>query len=485
MSQRAAPGARQAISLAICALIAISGWITRGNWWPATVRQIAAIQNQLMGAGPSPLDHNSAREEAHAGGHSGTEVHDHLEHEDANLIELSPQARRSIGLTTGSIEIGQFVRTVSIPGIIVERPGRTRTRVVAPLTGIVTQVRVIKGEAVEPGRPLFELRLTHEDLLQAQVEFLRITEELDVVDRELERLRPIVEKGALPQKALLERQYDQQKLRGALRAQRESLLLHGLSSEQVDEVQESRSLRSRLTIVAPEVPVPPSSEPHGSPQPHSDSSGVVVEDLNIEVGRLVTAGDLLLSLSDYSDLYVEGNAFEQDTQLVADALREHSPITAVVESHSPAGIQVPNLKILYLSDQIDVATRTLHFYLDLSNRLVRDETINGRRFINWQFKPGQRTQLQVPIEKWPDRIILPPSALVQDGAESYVFQENGNQFFRRPVQVEYRDLHSAVIAQDGSLFPGDVVALTGAAQLQIALKNKAGSAIDPHAGHHH
>jgi hypothetical protein len=42
-----------------------------------------------------------------------------------------------------------------------------------------------------------------------------------------------------------------------------------------------------------------------------------------------------------------------------------------------------------------------------------------------------------------------------------------------------------VVANDGSIFPGDYVALSGAQQMQIALKNKAGGAIDPHAGHNH
>ena len=58
--------------------------------------------------------------------------------------------------------------------------------------------------------------------------------------------------------------------------------------------------------------------------------------------------------------------------------------------------------------------------------------------------------------------------------------------FRPPgVHVEYRDRFSVVIANDGSLFPGDVVATCGAQQLQLALKNKAGGGIDPHAGHNH
>ena len=52
-------------------------------------------------------------------------------------------------------------------------------------------------------------------------------------------------------------------------------------------------------------------------------------------------------------------------------------------------------------------------------------------------------------------------------------------------QVDYRDQSSTVIANDGSLFPGDIVALKGAHQMQMALKNKSGGGVDPHAGHTH
>jgi cobalt-zinc-cadmium efflux system membrane fusion protein len=51
--------------------------------------------------------------------------------------------------------------------------------------------------------------------------------------------------------------------------------------------------------------------------------------------------------------------------------------------------------------------------------------------------------------------------------------------------VEYRDTMSVVVANDGSIFPGTPIAISGAQQLQMALKNKSGGAIDPHAGHNH
>jgi hypothetical protein len=75
--------------------------------------------------------------------------------------------------------------------------------------------------------------------------------------------------------------------------------------------------------------------------------------------------------------------------------------------------------------------------------------------------------------------------VAQEGADSFVFQRNGRRFDRVAVHVMHRDQTSVVIANDGTLFPGDVVALRSAHQLQMAIRNKSGTAIDPHAGHNH
>jgi multidrug efflux pump subunit AcrA (membrane-fusion protein) len=469
------------IAIPLLALAALTGW------WPPLRDRLTGLRSPPPAA-PTASGQPDAHHPGHEHEHYDDHDHDHgHEHHAADSLELSEQARKNIGLQTGPVEASTFVRTMSVPGLVAERPGQTRVRVVAPLTGIVNRVLVIEGEAVPPGQPLFELRLTHEDLLNSQVEFLKLTEELDVVNREIDRLKPIVDKGAIPQKTLLDRQYDQQKLRGAQRAQRQSLRLHGLSEAQIDDVEQSRTLLSKLTVVAP---APPEPQLPSSTEPESSASATVapllqVEDLQTEVGRLVTAGDALVSLADYSHLYIEGNAFEQDVELIAQALARHAPVTATVDNHTATNPQVAGLSILYLADQIDPLERTLHFYLALPNESIRDETVGGHRFVNWRFKPGQRTQLQIPVEDWTDRLVLPATAVAQEGPDWFVFVENGDHFDRRPVHVEYRDRTHVVIAQDGSLFPGDVVALTGAAQLQMALRNRSGGAIDPHAGHTH
>jgi hypothetical protein len=128
----------------------------------------------------------------------------------------------------------------------------------------------------------------------------------------------------------------------------------------------------------------------------------------------------------------------------------------------------------------------LQFYVHLKNEIVRDVTDEeGRRSVAWRYRPGQRLELRVPVEAWSDQLVLPVDAVAMEGADYFVFQENGDHFDRVPVHVKHRDRHWVVIANDGSLFAGDVVAWRGAHQMQMALKNKAGGGVDPHAGHNH
>jgi membrane fusion protein, heavy metal efflux system len=147
---------------------------------------------------------------------------------------------------------------------------------------------------------------------------------------------------------------------------------------------------------------------------------------------------------------------------------------------------IANLHILYLDDKVERQSRAFHFYVSLPNRVAReDKTPNGRTFVSWQYIPGQRTQVRIPIERFADRLVLPVEAVAQDGAEAYVFEANDDHFDRRPVHVEYRDQDWVVLADDSELQPGAMVAASAAHQIQLALKNKSGGGVDPHAGHNH
>jgi hypothetical protein len=380
------------------------------------------------------------------------------------------------------------------------------------MAGVVTHIYPIQGEAVRPGQPLFEVRLTHEDLLQAQTEVLRTVEELSVIGREVERLEKATSDGLIAGKTMLERKYEQQKQEAALRVQRQALLLHGLSEAQVDTIVATRRLLQSLTIRAPScctagsaaeakqtrwdgncTAIPRLTKEGGSASATPTSSETIppecllqVQQLKTLQGKFVAAGDTLCTLMDNSTLYIEGIAFEQDIPVINRASAAGQDISAALGSRSGGEETVGGLRILYLDDKVERESRAFHFFVTLPNHLVRqDETPDGHRFVYWQFKPGQRTQVRIPVERWTERIVLPADAVAQEGAESYVFEANGGHFDRRAVHVEYRDQDSVIIANDGALRPGTAVAISSAHQMQLALKNKMGGGVDPHAGHNH
>lgn len=372
------------------------------------------------------------------------------------------------------------------------------TKIAAPLTGVVTAVYAVSGESVRSGDPLFRLRLTHEDLVQAQSDFLQTLGRLDVEEREIARLERITS-GAVAGKVLLERQYEKEKLQAALNAQRESLLLHGLSPAQVDQIAAERKLLRDLVVFAPLIhsdsslhhpaeassgrPVAQASLP--TTRENYEIQNFTVQQLLVGKGEAVTAGATLCVLADYAELYIEGRAFEQDVDELVRAANENRRATAISEENGSAVNPVTGLEIVYVANEVETESRALHFYVALPNEMTREDVRGGKRFVNWRFKLGQRMQVRVPVERWENVIVLPVDAIAQEGAESFVFVENGDHLDRRPVQVKYRDRYEVVLANDGSLFPGERVALNSAHQLQMALKNKSGAGADPHAGHNH
>lgn len=454
-----------------------------------TTAAVAAVAVfYAVGCGPSTEALRTAGHDAHDAaaahdheGHHADELaaHNHDSHgEDAHhdspAIELSEQALKNIGYQPIAVALGSYERCTTFPGIVVERPGKSQISVAAPLTGIVTASLVIQGEAVAADSPLFEIRLTHEELVAAQGDYLVSAEALDVVNAEIARLESVAE-GVIAGRRIVEQKYERQKLEAKLRAQRQALLLHGLSKEQVDKILSARELLQSLTIRAPS---------HDCPTCHSDHP-YHIQSLIAQVGQQVTAGDTLAILADHCELYIEGTAFDVDTEHLRHALEVHTPVSADIIVGAQREHKVDGLGLLYVANQVDRESRALHFYVQLMNEVVLDREEGGHRFVQWQFNPGQRVEINLPVEKWSDRIVVAADAVVSEGAETYVYRQSGDHFDRVPVHVEYRDKKAAVIANDGSVILGEVIAGHGAFQIHVALKNQTGGGIDPHAGHSH
>jgi membrane fusion protein, heavy metal efflux system len=493
------------IRLLIGAAVVIAIAVTYSIWWPPLSSLIdTTLASQRTGGGG----------EEHAG--HDESAPGHVAHDEpasggaaASSLDLTPQAIANLGLTAEflqPIELSTYRRSITVPAVVVAKPGRSSIIVSSPLNGVVTHVHAVTGEAVMPGDLLFEVRLTYEDLVETQTAFLKTISELQVEEREIARLEGATLDGAISGKQLLERRYAKEKLEAFAKSQREALRMHGLSERQVDDIGVNGKLLRDLQIVAPDVdehdhqeelrlsqvparavsftqsPPPPltsSSEHQHEPKP------LVIDELQVHKGQAIMSGEKLCSLSDYTQLFIEGKAFENDIAAITEAAKRGWAVDAII-SGSTAQETIRGLKLTFVSNSIDAESRTLSLFVELPNEIVRDETnADEQRFLSWKYRLGQRLELRVPVEEWDKQIVLPVDAVVKDGADWFVFQRNGKSFNRIPVHVRYRDQNSAVIANDGSLYPGDVVALKSAHQMQMALKNKSGGGADPHAGHNH
>ena len=191
----------------------------------------------------------------------------------------------------------------------------------------------------------------------------------------------------------------------------------------------------------------------------------------------MTAGDVLFVLADHRELFIEGKAFEQDVQAVSKACRRTGKSPPVIESKSaqPEDVGDRTEASLYMANKVDPESRAFRFYVTLPNRILREkQAADGRRFSTGNSSRASACRCAFRSSNGRIASCCRSKRSPTKATKSFVFQANGDHFDRRPVHVEYRDQVWAVIANDGSIFPGDVVAKSGAFQLQTALKNKAG-----------
>lgn len=455
---------RAPMILAVIVIATIGIGLTRKQWMPL-IQPEPAVEH--------PDGGHAHDDRAHAHDHGPPQ---HEGHDDASAIELSAAAWKNVGLRTRLVLPQSFVRTITVPAIVTERPGRSQVQLTAPFTGIVTHIYMIEGEVVQPGERLFTLRLTHEDLVTAQRTFLQSAQELDVIQNEIKRLSAVGE-GVIAGRRVVEQDYERLKIEAMIHAQRQGLLLHGLNDDQIDEIVKTRTLLQSLTVTAP---------PFEDDGDHEAADHVFhVQRVDVQRGQHVSAGDTLGVLADHCLLYVEGQAFEDDAERLMQAAREGWKIAVSQVASGQRHPEAQKLQVFYVADHVDPNSRALKFYMNLPNNLVRDEQRDSHRFVAWKYRPGQRMEVKIPTAApLENQIVLPIEAVAEDGAESFVFQQNGDHFDRVAVHLVYRDRDTAVIENDGKL-SGTTLAMSGAYQMNLALKNRTGGGVDPHAGHTH
>ncbi len=445
--------------LAVVIGIGVGGYLSRGYWLPLINRTLAESGDTIHSE-PEPST-------------DGPEV-----------LKLSKQARANLGLVSAPAIIQSYWRKLQIPGIIVDRSGLTDQGVTSPIAGVVVQVHALEGDIVQPGDRIFTIRLVSEYLQKTQAELFKAIRETELLNREINRIDTLAKTGVIPEKRLIELDQELSRQAALIDAHRQDLLTRGLTASHVQQIETGKFIS---TI---DVTVPADSQSRRDPQPPVKLTGTgtteghqtffEVQELKVELGHQVEAGESLAMLANHRRLYIQGHAFKKESTHLEMAMQNGWSID--VEFTEDASQSWPEVEqqfqIRHLANVVDEQSRTFDFFIPLNNQ-SRIYQGDDRTTVVWRFRPGQRVRLLVPIEKMEGVMVLPTAAVVREGPEAYVFQQNGDLFRRLPVHIIYEDRLNIVIANDGSILPGVYLAQGSAESLNRVYKSQSASGETP------
>jgi multidrug efflux pump subunit AcrA (membrane-fusion protein) len=370
-----------------------------------------------------------------------------------NKIIVGEQAQKNLRLTAKPLKTETFWKTITVPGMVVDRPGISDREVVAPAIGTVLQILHIPGDIVRPGDVLFTLRLASESLHQSQSDLFKTSQDIKLAEARLERLRAAGE--GIAQVRLIEVEQEIARFNAAARAYREDLLRRGLSNDEIDGIAQGK-LVTQVSVKVPDVAstsLVRRSDSSASDQVDSKPESITFEvrQLAVEVGQQVEAGKTLCDLANQELLAIEGRAFRDEAALLEQSVKEAWPVEVDFQD-SAAGWPAMNhaLPISYVANTVDPVTRTFSFLLPLENQ-SKSITQDGKTKLLWRFRTGQRVLLRIRIERLDGVFVVPADAVAAEGPETFVFTQNVNLFERKAVHVMFRDRDRVVIADDGSL----------------------------------
>jgi len=436
----------------IVLLAATTGYFTRGRWLPRRVEV-----NDESSAGAQSNENAAA---------PPTE----------NII-LSDQAIANLRLKAKAARPQTFWKTIQVPGMVVDRPGQSDRNIVSPAAGIVARVHHFPGDTVRPGDVLFSIQLLSDSLHASQSDLFKATQDIKLAKAQRERLRGAGE--AIPGARLIEVDNQITRLQVAVKASYQELINRGLTPTQIDRVTAGEFVRE-ITITVPNRLAGGSSQdaenqPPGQFAKHPEPT-FEVQELKVELGQQVQAGQTLCLLANHRSLAIEGRAFRDETPLLERSVKEGWPVQVDFQE-AAAGDWPPltqTFPIRQLANTIDPVNRTFAFLMPLENQSKVVQT-NDRTQMLWRFRPGQKVRLLVRVEQLDNVLVLPAEAVARVGAEAFVFTQNVNTFERKPVRLVTQDRQHAVVANDGSVLPGQFVVQNVAAQLDRMAKSQSSS----------
>jgi multidrug efflux pump subunit AcrA (membrane-fusion protein) len=201
-----------------------------------------------------------------------------------------------------------------------------------------------------------------------------------------------------------------------------------------------------------------------------------VQDVLVRPGQRVAAGEILARLHDARTLWLRLEPIGNEVGFVVRALRAGTALEArpLLPDSGPV---LEGLRLARMATFSDAHERGGRAYAEVQNtHLCPGGTDSG---CSWSLRIGLRYVVRVPVEELEGRFVFPVGAVTSRGPDRVVYVQDGETFRAQPVRIDFEDDEVTVIADDGGIFEGDPVAMSGAFALGLAMQS------DPKAANSH
>lgn len=459
-------------------------------------------------------------------------------------IRLSAAARANLNLHIAEATPRPIEHTLKAPGVVKAQPDRV-AHVTPRLEARIEKVYVNVGDAVQPGTPLLELRSVEGEKLQ--VELLRAAKSLSILEQSYARSRELTEKTvlieleklqqeliqahsasqvaaaeverhqqlsdkAVARKELLTAQKEYQHARSTYDTVQRQMLTHGITEAQIrtiltggtekpvlvnlglnpqaavqkylvlgnpgelfkleteyrEKQVEVESLKRQLQILGVSAADVAALLQRGTPSATFTLTAPiagVVSAREATRGAVVGSSEKLVEIIDASVVWVEGSVAEN--------------LLAAVQAGQTARVRVASYPeavftgtVRAVGRTVNPEKRTIHLWVEVANP-------------EGKLLPEMFADVTLVTQTATEALAVPLQAILTEGAERFVFVENGDTYVKHNVVLGLKDDRYIEI-RDG-LFPGDRVVVRGGFELNAAqaLATQQARGGDVHGGHAH
>ncbi len=187
----------------------------------------------------------------------------------------------------------------------------------------------------------------------------------------------------------------------------------------------------------------------------SPLDGVVLE-RTVTTGETIDATKSLLHIADLSRLLAQAEVYETDLASIRVGQMARIRVTSAPE-------RIFTGRVVRLSDAIDPERRTLRIWIDVPN--TRDRLLKADMF----------AQVSLVIASSGNTVAVPNEAIQTQGAERFVFVQNGDKLVKQNVVTGERNDQYTTIKR--GVVEGDEVVTRGAIELATLASQPAGGGL--------